>query len=80
MHQVLKAVYRAGAFIPLAPCDLPENISVELIVRGVNARPPEITNIEDRASLLKRIVERMMQNPLPIGASLLTREALHERY
>ena len=44
-----------------------------------NKLPPEVTDPVERMSLLKDIVERMQQNPIPIEAPCLTRAELHER-
>jgi hypothetical protein len=40
---------------------------------------PEVTDRRQQLELLRQITERMQQNPLPLEASPLTREALHER-
>ncbi|HXV99870.1 MAG TPA: DUF104 domain-containing protein [Anaerolineae bacterium] len=40
---------------------------------------PEVKDRRQQLELLKQITERMQQNPLPLEASPLTREALHER-
>jgi hypothetical protein len=79
MSQILKAVYHGGAFIPQAPCDVPEDAEVELIVQGPYVLPPEVTEPDTRAQILKVVIERMQQNPLPAGAPRLTRDALYKR-
>lgn len=79
MSQTVKASYRGGAFIPQTPCDLPENSEVELIIEGGYIVPPKVTDPQEREQILKRIVERMKQNPLPANSPRFTREELHER-
>jgi predicted DNA-binding antitoxin AbrB/MazE fold protein len=78
--QRLKAIYRNGAFIPQAPCDLPEESEVELTVHASNVIPPRVTDPEERKRLLEQLVERMRANPIPADAPRrFTREELHER-
>jgi hypothetical protein len=79
MSQRLKAVYHEGAFVPQAPCDVPEDSEVELIIQGPYLLPPKVLEPDERQHILKTVVERMRQNPLPAGAPRLTRDALHER-
>ena len=75
----LKAIYRKGAFVPETACNLPEESEVELIVQRPLVVPPEISDREERKRLLKEIVARMQQNPVPANAPRFTREQLHER-
>jgi hypothetical protein len=80
MVQRLKAIYRNGAFIPQAPCDLPEESEVELTVHGSGVIPPRVTDPEERKRILDQLVERMRSNPIPTDAPRrFTREELHER-
>jgi predicted DNA-binding antitoxin AbrB/MazE fold protein len=80
MAQRLKAIYRNGAFIPQAPCDLPEESEVELTINEPHVLPPTVTDSEERQRLLVQLVERMRSNPIPAGAPRrFTREELHER-
>jgi predicted DNA-binding antitoxin AbrB/MazE fold protein len=78
-YQAVRAIYRAGAFIPQEPCDLPEGAAVELIIHRPGIYPPEITDPEEQARLLKLVTERMMRNPIPADAPRFTRDELHER-
>jgi hypothetical protein len=75
----MKAVYRNGSFVPETTCDLPEESEVELTVQAPVVAPPEISDPEERARLLKEITARMRQNPIPANAPRYTREQLHER-
>jgi predicted DNA-binding antitoxin AbrB/MazE fold protein len=79
MPHSLKAVYHKGVFVPLEPCDIPEGLEVKLIIHNPSLLPPEVKEIEEKKRILKIVVERMQQNPIPSTAPRLTREALHER-
>jgi predicted DNA-binding antitoxin AbrB/MazE fold protein len=79
MSQILKAIYRDGAFIPQTPCDLPEGAEVEITVRASNLISPKVTDPEERKRLMDELIRSMLDNPLPENASRLTREELHER-
>ena len=80
MSQTLKAIYRGGAFIPQAPCDLPEGAEVEITVRAPSLIPPKVPAPEERKRILEGMVERMRANPIPADAPRrFTREELHER-
>ena len=75
----MKAFYRDGAFVPETRCGLPENAEVDLLVQGPLRTPPAVTNPEQRSSVLRRITDRMKQNPIPANAPRFTRDELHER-
>ena len=80
MQETFRAVYRDGAFVPIVPCNLPEETPVEVIVqdsRGV--MPPLVTDPEERARIRKAVVARMQRNPIPANAPRFTRDELHER-
>jgi predicted DNA-binding antitoxin AbrB/MazE fold protein len=79
MSRRLKAVYHRGVFVPQQPCDVAEGSEVELIIQGPSILSPEVRETEAQQHILKMVVERMRQNPLPANAPRLTREALHER-
>jgi predicted DNA-binding antitoxin AbrB/MazE fold protein len=79
MSQRLKAIYREGVFIPQTPCDLPEDSEVELIIEEPRVIPPTVTDPEERAKILREIVQNMRENPIPADAPRFTREELHER-
>ncbi len=79
MSQWLKAIYHKGAFIPQESCDIPEGSEVELIVQGPFIFPPRVNKSEERETILRKVVERMQQNPIPEGVPQLTREVLHDR-
>lgn len=77
--QRLKAVYQNGAFVPQAPCDLPEGSEVELTIHDPYTIPPSVTDPEERKRIINRMIERMRANPIPANAPHFTREELHER-
>ena len=82
MVQRLKAIYRDGAFIPQAPCNLPENSEVDLIIEDTqNPRllPPKVTDPEERKRIMSELIQNMRDNPIPADAPRFTREELHER-
>ena len=79
MSQTLKAIYRDGAFIPQAPCDLPEGAEVEITVRSPKVVPPRVTAPEERKRLMNELIQNMLDNPIPENAPRFTREELHER-
>ena len=80
MSQTLKAIYRDGAFIPQAPCDLPEGAEVELTISAPRSLPPRVTDPEERRRIMEELIQNMRANPIPEGAPRrFTREELHER-
>ena len=80
MAQRLKAIYRNGAFIPQAPCDLQEESEVELTVHESNVAPPRVTDPEERKRIMEELIQNMRSNPIPPDAPRrFTREELHER-
>lgn len=78
MIEHVRAVFREGAFHPVTPCPVPENLEVNLIVQPANLQPPAITDPEERRAILKRLTDRMMQRTLSPDAPRLTRDELHE--
>jgi predicted DNA-binding antitoxin AbrB/MazE fold protein len=79
MPRSVRAVYHNGVFVSRELCDIPEGSEVELIIQGPALLPPELRGSEEKERILKIMVERMQQNPIPARAPRLTREALHER-
>jgi predicted DNA-binding antitoxin AbrB/MazE fold protein len=80
MYQKIKAKYHKGVFIPKESFDFPENSEVEIIVESSLILYPEVSNIQERAKILKNLTERMKKNSIPTGTIRLTREELHERH
>ena len=78
MPNAVKAIYRNGAFILQTACDLPEGSEVELLIQSSQVIP-SIATVEEKQQLLKSLVERMQQNPIPLNAPHYTRDMLHER-
>ena len=79
MEQKVKAVYRSGIFILQEPLDVPDGSEVELTVQGPLILSHQIADPVERSRLLRIVTDRMQQNPIPTGATRLTREELHER-
>ena len=79
MTQRIRAIFRDGAFRPETPCDFPENSEVDLLVQEATVRGPSVTDVDERLRILRRIAERMQNNPLPSGAPRFSRDELHER-
>lgn len=79
MIQRIRAIYRDGAFRPATPCALPENSEVELLIQQAVAREPSVVDPDDRRHVLRQVVERMQNNPLPPNTSRFSRDELHER-
>lgn len=80
MQESYRAVYRDGAFVPIVPCDLPDETEVQVIVpNGPILIPPLEPDPEKQAEVRKRLVERMRNNPIPADAPRFTRDELHER-
>ncbi len=79
MSQTLKAIYRDGAFIPQAPCDLPEGVEVELTIHEPRTTPPRVKDLEERKRIMNELIQNMRDNPIPADAPRFTREELHER-
>jgi hypothetical protein len=79
MSQKLKAVYHGGAFVPQAPCDVPEDSEVELLIQGPFLLSAEVMEPGERDHILKTLVKRMKLNPLPLEARSFTRDEVHER-
>jgi len=80
MQEIFRAVYRDGAFVPIVPCNLPEETEVQVVVqnaRGVT--PPLVTDPEERARIRRELIARMQRNPIPANAPRFTRNELHER-
>jgi AF2212-like len=80
MQESFRAVYRDGAFVPIVPCDLPNETPVEVVVQPrAGLSPPLESDPAKRAEIMRRLVERMSNSPLPADAPKFTREQLHER-
>jgi hypothetical protein len=79
MNYRTKAIYRGGAFVPETQCDLPEEMEVELLVQAAPATPPAVVDPLERARILRRVADRMRQNPVRSDAPSFSRDELHER-
>lgn len=86
MLEHVRAIYSDGVFHPISSCAVPENSEVELTIQTVGTKPlapgvepPIITDPAERRERLKRLTDRMKNNPIPADAPKFTREQLHER-
>jgi len=80
MADYFRAVFQNGSFIPVTPCDLADGTQVLLTVHSPElVVPPQVTDAAERARILREIVERMRQNPLPATAPRFSRDEAHER-
>jgi len=79
MGQKIRAVYRAGSFIPQEPCHFPEDSTVDLVVLEPLTEPPCVSDPAARALILRTVTERMQQCPLQENAPRLSRDQMHER-
>ena len=76
----VRAIFQHGSFIPETPCDLPNGTQVLLTIHPAElVTPSPISDPAERAAILRGIVERMKQNPLPVNATRFSRDELHER-
>ena len=80
MQDIFRAVYRNGTFVPVVPCQLPEETEVEVVVHDKPLIiPPRVTDPAERARIRREVVANMRSNPIPEDAPRFTREELHER-
>jgi predicted DNA-binding antitoxin AbrB/MazE fold protein len=79
MSNALKAIYRNGTFILQTAYTLPEGTEVELLVQSPQIVSPPIDDSAAKQRVLRELVERMQQNPIPLNAPRLTRDMLHDR-
>jgi len=79
MLEEIAAVYRDGVFIPEAPCHLPNNTRVHIIVKNTSVQAQLVSDPVERQRIVEETLARMKANPIPAGAPEFTREELHER-
>ncbi|MCI0492853.1 MAG: DUF104 domain-containing protein [Planctomycetes bacterium] len=80
MPDTLRAIYRNGMFVPVVPCNLPENTPVEVLVRGAPLiQSPLEPNPVKQKKVMRELIVRMQSNPIPADAPRFTRDELHER-
>ncbi len=78
----LKAIYRDGAFVPLAngeKLNVPENTEVELTVHNPYVVPATAKSDEERERALRELFASWDAHPLRPDAPRLTRDEMHER-
>ncbi len=78
----LRAIYKNGAFVPVAngeKLDVRENAEVELTVHDPYIVPAKATTPEERARALRELFASWDAHPLRGDAPRLTRDEMHER-
>jgi len=80
MIDTVTAIFEKGAFRPESPVELPEGTRVVLSIKNAsNVAPPEVKSVEERRRIRRRVVERMMRNPLPSDTPRFTRSDIYDR-
>lgn len=82
MSNRLRVIYTGGAFVPVSPLEklnVPENAEVEITIHDPYTLPPTITDPEERARLMRELVQSMKENSITGDPPRFTREELHER-
>ncbi len=82
MSITFKAIYKDGAFVPVAngeKLNVPENTEVELTVHNPCIVPATAKNEEERERAWRELVESWDAYPLRADAPRLTRDEMHER-
>ena len=79
MSKTIKATFRGGVFVPQEPYELAEGTEVELFIGDPYTLPPGEPDPEKRKRIMKELIERMKQNPIPADAPRFTRDEMHER-
>src|SRR5436305_12676883 len=78
----LKAIYRDGAFVPVAngeKLNVPENTEVEITVHNPYVLPPTAASEEERERALRELFASWDAHPVRPDAPRLTRDEMHER-
>ena len=78
----LRAIYKDGAFVPVAngeKLDVRENAEVELTVHDPYIVPATAKSAEERERAVRELIESWEQHPLKGNPPRLTRDELHER-
>src|SRR5438552_1035411 len=77
----ISAVFEHGVFRPETPFDLPEGSRVLLAVQPLskNSGDAEVLSVEERRQIRRRVVERMMRNPLPEHTARFNRDDMYDR-
>lgn len=81
MQQVIKTTYRNGVFVPHTPVDLPDGMEIEIVMENKEevSTLKQAMGEEEKERLLRKLVENMQSNPIPMDAPRFTREELYER-
>ena len=80
MQDTVRAIYRNGTFVPVVPCQLPEETEVDVVIHDkAQINPPTVTDAAERARIRRDVVANMKKNSIPGNAPRFTRDELHER-
>lgn len=82
MSITLKAIYKDGAFVPVAngeKLNVPEDTEVELTVHDPRVLPATAKNDEERERAWRALLASWDAYPLRADAPRLTRDEMHER-
>jgi hypothetical protein len=82
MSITLKAIYKDGAFVPVAngeKLNVPEDVEVELTVHDPRILPATARNAEEREQAWGELLMSWDAHPLRADAPRLTRDEMHER-
>lgn len=82
MSITFKAIYKDGAFVPVAngeKLNVPENAEVELTVHNPYIVPATAKSEEERERAWRELLESWDAYPLRADAPRLTRDEMHER-
>jgi predicted DNA-binding antitoxin AbrB/MazE fold protein len=78
--EMLNAIFEHGSFRPQSPVELPEGTLVRLAVERVySTLQAQALSTEERRRIRRRVVERMIKNPLPPGAPHFKRSDMYDR-
>ena len=78
----LRAIYKDGAFVPIAngdDLDVPENAEVELTLHDPYMSSAKTMSDEERERVLRELFASWDAYPLRADAPRLTRDEMHER-
>lgn len=78
----LKAIYKDGAFVPVAngeKVNVSENAEVEITVHDPNVVSATAMSVEERERALRELFASWDAHPLRSDAPRLTRDEMHER-
>ena len=80
MTTTLNAIFEHGAFRPETPVDIPDGAHVQIAVEyPFEPGGGRVVSESEKQSIVRRVVERMMRNPLPADAPRFARDEMYDR-